>query len=271
MTTQLKDFSKFIAAAGVLSLASLGMASTANAAIIQVSASAFSSPTGSISFSEKPVGTVNPVYTPGDYSGAAGAPTVFFGAIFVGQTVGVAPFPSGANPTGVVNGTPTGPLALLGNTKIVTDTFNPTSPVLSGTPTFNGPVSILFSSNVSGVGLDGGFFNAKGGTAITAFDRNGVSLGSVVNTIVGDPAIPSSGIEFLGLTTVDGTNQIAGLQFSLVGAEPSGFAIDNLRFTTGTDVPSATSVPEPFTIVGTLIGGSAAMRMRKKLKSNAKV
>jgi hypothetical protein len=29
---------------------------------------------------------------------------------------------------------------------------------------------------------------------------------------------------------------------------------------------SATSVPEPFTIVGTLIGGTAAMRMRKKLK-----
>jgi hypothetical protein len=32
-----------------------------------------------------------------------------------------------------------------------------------------------------------------------------------------------------------------------------------------------TSVPEPFTIVGTIVGGSAAMRMRKKLKSNDKV
>ncbi len=32
-----------------------------------------------------------------------------------------------------------------------------------------------------------------------------------------------------------------------------------------------TAVPEPFTIVGTIIGGSAAMRMRKKLKSNDKV
>jgi hypothetical protein len=27
-------------------------------------------------------------------------------------------------------------------------------------------------------------------------------------------------------------------------------------------------VPEPFTIIGTLVGGSAALRMRKKLKSN---
>ena len=32
-----------------------------------------------------------------------------------------------------------------------------------------------------------------------------------------------------------------------------------------------TSVPEPFTIVGTLIGGTAALRMKKKLKSNDKV
>jgi sugar lactone lactonase YvrE len=37
----------------------------------------------------------------------------------------------------------------------------------------------------------------------------------------------------------------------------------------GPDVPisSATAVPEPFTIVGTLIGGTAALRIRKKLKA----
>jgi hypothetical protein len=32
----------------------------------------------------------------------------------------------------------------------------------------------------------------------------------------------------------------------------------------------ATDVPEPFTIVGTLVGGSAALRMRRKLKSSTK-
>jgi hypothetical protein len=32
-----------------------------------------------------------------------------------------------------------------------------------------------------------------------------------------------------------------------------------------------TAVPEPFTVVGTLIGGTAALRMRKKLKATAKV
>jgi Nidogen-like len=34
--------------------------------------------------------------------------------------------------------------------------------------------------------------------------------------------------------------------------------------------PPTTSVPEPFTIVGTLVGGTAAMRMRKKLKVTKK-
>jgi hypothetical protein len=34
---------------------------------------------------------------------------------------------------------------------------------------------------------------------------------------------------------------------------------------------ASTAVPEPFTIVGTLIGGTAALRMRKKLKATDKV
>jgi hypothetical protein len=35
--------------------------------------------------------------------------------------------------------------------------------------------------------------------------------------------------------------------------------------------PTATAVPEPFTIVGTLIGGTAALRTRKRLKSTHKL
>jgi hypothetical protein len=34
---------------------------------------------------------------------------------------------------------------------------------------------------------------------------------------------------------------------------------------------AATQVPEPFTIIGTIIGGTAALRMRKQLKSSKKV
>jgi hypothetical protein len=39
--------------------------------------------------------------------------------------------------------------------------------------------------------------------------------------------------------------------------------------TTIPGTPRGTAVPEPFTIVGTLIGGTAALRMRKKLKSTS--
>jgi hypothetical protein len=38
----------------------------------------------------------------------------------------------------------------------------------------------------------------------------------------------------------------------------------------GSIVPPAAAVPEPFTIIGTLVGGTAALRMRKKLKSATK-
>jgi hypothetical protein len=42
------------------------------------------------------------------------------------------------------------------------------------------------------------------------------------------------------------------------------FSVDNLR------VGEATSVPEPFTVIGTIVGGTAAFRMRKKLKAISK-
>uniref|UniRef100_UPI00286A544B PEP-CTERM sorting domain-containing protein n=1 Tax=Chamaesiphon sp. VAR_48_metabat_135_sub TaxID=2964699 RepID=UPI00286A544B len=37
------------------------------------------------------------------------------------------------------------------------------------------------------------------------------------------------------------------------------------------DASNSTAVPEPFTIIGTLVGGTAAIRMRKKLKATSKV
>jgi hypothetical protein len=256
MAKQLKTVSKLIAATGVFGLAALGSVSTASAATIRlVDATSFGPASGLITFSELPIQTVNPVYSPAQYGGGVNAPIVSFGGLFAGQT----------NTGGVVTGTPTAGLGLTGIAKIVRDDANPTTPVLGGGegPTlFSTPISILFSRNISAVGIDGGFFDTIGSTGLTAFDRSGARLGSVVNT--------ARGIEFLGLVADDGSNQIAGLQFSLVGGDAQGFAIDNLRFNATVNNP-VQDVPEPFTIVGTIIGGSAAMRMRKKLKSNDKV
>jgi hypothetical protein len=238
---------------------SMGLSTSAHAAVIKVGQSAFTPQAGVITFSEKPVNTQNPVYTPSQYGGGVGAPTVSFGGVFTGQTVGQPPIPAGAVSTGVVNGTPTGSLSLDSNspaTFITTDSSNPTSPVLSGTPTFNGPISILFSTDLAGVGLDGGFFNAIGGTAIRAFARDGSFLGQVTNQ--------SQGIEFLGLVTDDGQNRIAGLQFSLVGGEPFGFGIDNLRFgTVGQVVVPPTNIPTPALLPGLIGLGVGVLRKRK--------
>lgn len=111
--------------------------------------------------------------------------------------------------------------------------------------------------------MDGGFFDAIGGTAIRAFDRAGTLLGSVTNT--------GTGIEFLGLVTDDGQNRIAGLQFSLVGSEPAGFAIDNLRFArAGQVVVPGRTVPEPMTILGSLMTAMVGLTFCRKQKQQTK-
>jgi hypothetical protein len=235
----------------------------ANAGVIRVSEGDFVAGSGLITFSEAgfPLGTVNPTYLPANYGGGAGSPTVTFDGYFAGQALGtVATCPAGAAVSGCVVGNPTGPLSLAAaspNTFIAGDGANPTSPVLSGTPQFNGPIAIFFDTDVTGVGLVGGFFNAIGGTSIKAYSRSGALLGSVTNT--------GLGIEFLGLVSDTGTNEIAGLLFSLVGPEPAGFAIDNVRFGTVGQVIVPGAVPEPSSIVLAL-SGLALILARKRFR-----
>jgi hypothetical protein len=70
--------------------------------------------------------------------------------------------------------------------------------------------------------------------------------------------------QFVGFTS---DTAIASISFHATTG--SGYTeLDNFRF--GTVGAAATSVPEPFTIIGTLVGGTSALRMRKKLKSARK-
>lgn len=233
---------------------------TAQAAVIRVDQAAFTAQAGLITFSELANGT-NPIYAPALYGGGASAPIVTFGGFFKGQSLGnVGSCPVDAALTGCVVGSPTdGALSLDPNspgTIVTTDGSNPTSPVLSGSPRFNGPVTILFSTDQYGVGLEGGYFDAPHSTGITAFDRAGNVIGVVSNN--------GLGIEFLGLVTSDGSASIAGLQFSLVGPEPSGFAIDNVRFGKAGEVV-VPSIPEPETYALLLVGlGGVATAVRRR-------
>ena len=92
----------------------------------------------------------------------------------------------------------------------------------------------------------------------------------LANVIIGDDDSNPSSFQDYKFTT----NLTTGTNYFLVS---TGF--DNTEFgafTTTIDgagnvnTTGSTSVPEPFTIVGTLVGGTAALRMKKKLKFDNK-
>ncbi len=260
--------------------ASLSLSNNANAAvfimneamneanIVRIDESDFMAGSGLITFSEFPIGTTNPTYSPADYGGDADSPTVSFDGYFQGQslTTDVSVDCPGATPSGCVVGMPSSPLSLDPNapdTFIATDGANPTSPVLSGIPRFNGPVTILFDKDVAAVGLDGGSFGAVASMAITAYDRDGNPIGQVTNE--------GTGIEFLGLVTSDSSETIAGLQFSIFGSEPAGFAIDNLRFGTADEIDNPNpTMPEPHSALGLLALGGVFAFNKVKNSLNSK-
>jgi hypothetical protein len=229
------------------------VSSTAGAQLVRLGPGAFTAAAPTITFSEQPQGTVNPVYTFASVPDL-GSVTVSFAGAFTGQTV------TGGSPN-TLTGTPSNPLSL--NTAIRTfitsDGANPTSPVLSGDPTFNGPIVLFFSQPVAAVALDGGFFDAIGATSITGYDALGNVLGSFTNSALG--------IESYGFADASGNNVISGLAFYITGDEPAGFAIDNVQFGAASVVIIPTLAPEPasMTLLATgLVGIFAAARRRRR-------
>ena len=231
----------------------VGQATISHAVLIDLGPGSFMPSAQVITFDEVGLGTTNPSFS---FPGLPdlGDVTVSFGGHFLGQTAG------GGFPVTLVDDTPTGPLALdpaAPTTQTVNDGSSDTSPVLSGSPTFNGPISILFSVPVAGVGLKGGFFDAIGSTTIEAYDINGNVLGSITNSV--------TGFEFYGLADSTGASVIKGVSFFITGDEPAGFEIDNVTFGAGRDIVPTNPVPEPRTIV--LVGSglvSLAFWRRKK-------
>lgn len=225
---------------------------TAHAQLVNVGPGSFTPLAPVITFSEFGLGTVNPTFTFTAIPGL-GDVTVSFAGAFVGQTV-TGGFPS------TLTGNPTGPLSLNTTAEafITNDGSTPTTPVLSGSPQFNGPIAILFSQPVAGVGLSGGFFNAVGGTSIAAFGSNGQFLGAIVNSELG--------IEFYGLRTASGANEIAGIAFYITGDEPAGFAIDNVTFGSARQIVDVVPEPATYALLGTgLLGLGAVGRIRRRV------
>ena len=93
---------------------------------------------------------------------------------------------------------------------------------------------------------------------------NGLTLLNTVDVVMNRDDIANQMISFAGSAFDRAT-------FTYVNSSGSPInlikIVDNVTFTAAT----AQAVPEPFTVVGTLVGGSAALRMRKKLKTTAKI
>ena len=109
--------------------------------------------------------------------------------------------------------------------KIINDGSNPTTPVLSGTPTLFGDITGTFTvpgttdqGVVNSFVLDAGYFNAIGETSLTWYDVNGNVIGSITNS--------HFGIETF---EINGTN-IARWHISATVNEGGGYAIDNVSF-----------------------------------------
>ena len=119
------------------------------------------------------------------------------------------------------------------------------------------PEILDFSTLISDISIfsSGGDNNAT--FQLQAFDFSNVLLGtSIVNTL------PNS---YGNLSFTSGSNNISKVILTQTNGDGS-FLYDDLSFNSKTPM----SVPEPFTIIGSIVGGTAAFRMRKKLKAIAK-
>ena len=106
---------------------------------------------------------------------------------------------------------------------ITSDGANPTSPVLSGSPRFEGEITGKFvepgtdePTVVQSFTLDAGFFNADGSTRISWFGPDGEKLGQRTNS--------EFGIERF---EIEGGN-IERWRIEIIETEPAGYAIDNV-------------------------------------------
>jgi hypothetical protein len=137
----------------------------------------------------------------------------------------------------------------------------------------------LFGSSCNGSGSDCGItaLLPKGITAVGASLSTFVpaeyppfypTTSFTISLADGSAQVISGKNGFAGFTS---SSDISSIAFSSPASNfpdlPYDIALDDFRF--GSANP-ATSVPEPFTIIGTLVGGTAAFRMRKKLKLAAK-
>jgi hypothetical protein len=147
-----------------------------------------------------------------------------------------------------------------------------------------GPFASLYPSTPvnSNISAPTGSFLLVGGPALGTFTyklTNNLDFlfASGVNLHIGAGSTFDGFFSGTGNNTVSfGLNNPVGSYFSdtpNANLESLAFTFSDIRNRTGSYSIAAVSVtvPEPFTIIGSLVGGTAALRMRKKLKATTKV
>jgi hypothetical protein len=127
-----------------------------------------------------------------------------------------------------------------------------------------GPFNATWSQNISTVSganytLEYFFANSDNIQKLTPSGSFRVRLGNTTLDSLSGNGIVTGQRPIINFT---GTGRTDELSFTFAGINASAF--DNVSVN-GPAPTTGTSAPEPFTIIGTLIGGSAAIRMRKKL------
>jgi hypothetical protein len=154
--------------------------------------------------------------------------------------------------TGIVDTTPLNSGLTFGNVGAVGSLLNLTGP-------FTGSWSQSLSTRSgSTYALDYTFANYASLLGLTPAGTFQVKVGNTILDTLTNAGLTSG--TRLNRTFVGSGTDILSFTFTGVAAS----AIDNVVVNGDAPLPS-TAAPEPFTIIGTLIGGTAAVRMRKKL------
>jgi hypothetical protein len=176
--------------------------------------------------------------------------------------------------------TTSGPTFTVNNDFSDSDTISLTA---TGTANFYSVDPQGYTTNAAGVLTQASNYGAIG-TAGNIGTYNGNNYGSLLlgNNTLGfkqlfaanaanglGSSTPTTNLSFsnVSLSSLFGSGLASGTILEFRVADSVGG--DNLGvYTVSGSIDQATSVPEPFTIIGSLVGGTAALRMRKKLKSD---
>ncbi|WP_310425821.1 hypothetical protein [Chamaesiphon sp. VAR_48_metabat_135_sub] len=132
-------------------------------------------------------------------------------------------------------------------------------------------IQFSFNSAINALGFEVGDWGTccQPSSLYMSFN-NGPAIKVGTSTVVGD--VQYNGVYEAFTGAIDDTGTFSTVQFWGDGLGELLYGGGRIRYANVAQgsLPPSTDVPEPFTIVGTLVGGFAALRMKKNLKSSTK-